>query len=136
MSVVRNENGAQYSRRDLQRKSHCMRSIAYTTAMLGSATQVRAFIGTTGTAASFINQSNSLGTALNTVGASINYVNNQVSYNSDKVDALNCGLGSLVDADLAKESAQLQALQIRQQLGTQALSLANQAPQTLLSLFK
>ena len=42
----------------------------------------------------------------------------------------------VVDADLAKESAQLQALQIRQQLGTQALSLANQAPQTLLSLFK
>ena len=49
---------------------------------------------------------------------------------------LNTGLGSLVDADLAKESAQLQALQIRQQLGTQALSMANQAPQTLLSLFK
>ena len=49
---------------------------------------------------------------------------------------MNTGLGSLVDADLAKESAQLQALQIRQQLGTQALSLANQAPQTLLSLFK
>ena len=73
---------------------------------------------------------------LNTIGASINYVNNQVSYNSDKIDALNSGLGSLVDADLAKESAQLQALQIRQQLGTQALSLANQAPQTLLSLFK
>ena len=41
-----------------------------------------------------------------------------------------------MDADLAKELAQLQALQIRQQLGTQALSLANQAPQTLLSLFK
>ena len=50
--------------------------------------------------------------------------------------ALNSGLGSLVDADLAKESAQLTALQIRQQLGTQALSLANQAPQSLLSLFK
>jgi flagellin len=84
----------------------------------------------------FIKQMNSVGSALNTVGAEVNYVNNQITYNNDKIDALNTGLGSLVDADLAKESAQLQALQIRQQLGTQALSLANQAPQTLLSLFK
>jgi flagellin-like hook-associated protein FlgL len=45
-------------------------------------------------------------------------------------------IGSSVDADLAKESAQLTALQIRQQLGTQALSLADQAPQSLLSLFR
>jgi flagellin len=85
---------------------------------------------------SFQAEQNLVGGGLNTVGSEINYVNNQISYNSDKVDALNSGLGSLVDADLAKESAQLQALQIRQQLGTQALSLANQAPQTLLSLFK
>ena len=63
-------------------------------------------------------------------------MNNQVTYNNDKIDALNSGLGSLIDADLAQESAQLTALQIRQQLGTQALSMANQAPQTLLSLFK
>jgi flagellin len=84
----------------------------------------------------FLAQMNSVGSALNTVGAEVNYVKNQINYNNDKVDALNSGLGSLVDADLAKESAQLQALQIRQQLGTQALSLANQAPQTLLSLFK
>ena len=74
--------------------------------------------------------------ALNTVGSETNYVSNQVKFNSNKIDSLNTGLGSLVDADLAKELAQLQALQIRQQLGTQALSLANQAPQTLLSLFK
>jgi flagellin len=84
----------------------------------------------------FLNQFNAVSEALNTVGSSINYVNNQISYNNDKIDALNSGLGSLVDADLAKASAQLQSLQIRQQLGTQALSLANQAPQTLLSLFK
>ena len=90
-----------------------------------------------GTAAnSFQAEQNLVGGGLNTVGAEINYVTNQIGYNNDKVDALNTGLGSLVDADLAKESAQLQALQIRQQLGTQALSLANQAPQTLLSLFK
>ncbi|HEY5299425.1 MAG TPA: flagellin [Acetobacteraceae bacterium] len=79
---------------------------------------------------------NTIGNQLNSYGASSNYVGSQVSYNSDKIDALNTGLGSLIDANLAQESAQLQALQIRQQLGTQALSLANQAPQTLLSLFK
>ena len=45
-------------------------------------------------------------------------------------------LGTLVDADLAKESANLQALQTRQQLGVQSLSLANQGSQTLLSLFR
>ena len=77
-----------------------------------------------------------VGAALNTVGSEVSYVTNQIKYNNDKVDSLNTGLGALVDADLAKESANLQALQIRQQLGTQALSLANQAPQTLLSLFK
>lgn len=94
---------------------------------------VRSLLTASGT---FITMMNSVGSALNTVGAEVNYVSNQINYNNDKVDALNSGLGSLVDADLAKESAQLQALQIRQQLGTQSLSLANQAPQTLLSLFK
>ncbi len=79
---------------------------------------------------------NNVGKGLNTVGSEINFVNNQVSYNSSKIDSLNTGLGAMVDADLAKELAQLTALQIRQQLGTQALSLANQAPQALLSLFK
>ena len=50
-------------------------------------------------------------------------------------DILKVGVGSLVDADLAEESAQLQALQIKQQLGVQALSIANAGPQSILSLF-
>ena len=50
-------------------------------------------------------------------------------------DALEAGVGNLVDADLAKESARLQALQTKQQLGVQALGIANQAPQILNSLF-
>lgn len=74
--------------------------------------------------------------ALNTFGNDSRYIDNQIAYNKDKVDALESGLGALIDADLAKESARLQSLQIRQQLGTQALSIANQAPQTLLSLFR
>jgi len=74
--------------------------------------------------------------ALNQYGSDSRYVDSQISYNRDKLDALDGGLGALIDADLAKESARMQALQIRQQLGTQSLSIANQAPQSLLSLFR
>ena len=77
-----------------------------------------------------------ISTALNQFGASMQYVENQISYNSKKVDAMNDGLGALVDADLAKESSKLQALQTRQQLGIQTLGIANQGPQVLLSLFR
>ena len=75
-------------------------------------------------------------TALNQFGAQMQFVENQITYNSKKIDALNDGLGALVDADLAKESSKLQALQTRQQLGVQTLGLANQGPQVLLSLFR
>jgi len=51
-------------------------------------------------------------------------------------DALESGVGNLVDADLAKESAKLQSLQTKQQLGVQALGIANQSPQILMSLFR
>ena len=74
--------------------------------------------------------------ALNTFGSDSNYIDGQIKYNKYKIDSLEGGLGALIDADLAKESAKLQALQIRQQLGTQALSIANQSPQMLLSLFR
>ena len=51
-------------------------------------------------------------------------------------DTLDAGVGNLVDADLAKESAKLQALQTKQQLGVQALSIANQSSSSLLGLFR
>ena len=51
-------------------------------------------------------------------------------------DSLEKGIGNLVDADLAKESARLQSLQVKQQLGTQALSIANSAPSTILGYFR
>ncbi len=75
-------------------------------------------------------------TQLNNFGSYSNYIDTQIDYNKKILDAQEAGMGSLVDADMAKESARLQALQIRQQLGTQALGIANQSPQTLLSLFK
>jgi flagellin len=51
-------------------------------------------------------------------------------------DTLTAGIGNLVDANMAQESALLQSLQVKQQLGVQALSIANQGPQTILSLFR
>ena len=84
----------------------------------------------------FVTVENAVSSALNKFGTSMQYVENQITYNSKKNDALTDGLGALVDADLAKESANLQSLQTRQQLGIQTLSLANQGPQVLLSLFR
>jgi flagellin len=134
VAVVRNENGGSYGIGTFG-GSAFLGSISFTSTQLGGAATVAALIGTAASA-TFINQNSALGTAQTTYGSATNYVTNQVSYNSDKIDALNSGLGSLVDANLAQESALLQSLQIKQQLGTQALSIANQAPQTLLSLFK
>lgn len=75
-------------------------------------------------------------TALNNLGSYSRYVDSQINFNKAKMDAQEAGMGALIDADLAKESARLQSLQIRQQLGSQALGIANQAPQVLLSLFR
>jgi flagellin len=135
VATIRNEAGSRYT---ISTFSGCALygSVNFTTAQLTNSTTVASLIGNSATAASFINALNNLGAAINKYGSATNYVSNQVSYNNSKIDALNAGLGSLVDADLAKESAQLTSLQIRQQLGTQALSIANQAPSSLLSLFK
>lgn len=77
-----------------------------------------------------------LNTNLSTLGAASRQIEGQLEFNSNLTDVVTTGIGNLVDADLAKESANLQALQVKQQLGVQALSIANQSPQTLLSLFK
>ncbi|MGB0852681.1 MAG: flagellin [Pikeienuella sp.] len=60
----------------------------------------------------------------------------QNSFMDSLIDSFKSGIGSLVDADLEEASARLQSLQVQQQLGTQALSIANQAPQSILSLFR
>jgi len=59
----------------------------------------------------------------------------QATFAQKLSDTLTQGIGNLVDANMAQESAQLQSLQVKQQLGVQALSIANQAPETILSLF-
>jgi len=73
---------------------------------------------------------------LASLGAQAKQIETHNTFVTKLMDSLETGIGKLVDADLAKESARLQALQVQQQLGAQALSIANQAPQIILSLFK
>ncbi len=132
IGVVRNELGATYHVATFG-GSAFFASVNFTSTQLNGASTVQALITGTGT---FLTTLNTLGSELNTYGNATTYVNNQITYNSDKIDALPSGLGSLIDANLAQESALLTSLQIKQQLGTQSLSIANSAPQSLLSLFK
>lgn len=70
------------------------------------------------------------------LGASAKRISDQNVFVGKVMDAMKSGIGSLVDADMEAASARLQALQTQQQLGVQALSIANQAPQSILSLFR
>ena len=69
-------------------------------------------------------------------GSAQGRIETQNTFVSQLTDSLKSGIGSLVDADMEEASAKLQALQVQQQLSVQALSIANQAPQSLLSLFR
>ncbi len=69
-------------------------------------------------------------------GSSQSRIGTQKEFISNLADSFKSGIGSLVDADMEETSARLQALQVQQQLATQSLSIANQAPQSILSLFR
>jgi len=82
-------------------------------------------------------------TAINSVAsaaANLGAVKNRISTNTDFVkslmDSVTRGIGQLVDADMNQESTRLSALQVQQQLGVQALSIANSSSQSILSLFR
>lgn len=80
-----------------------------------------------------------LQTAINgaaTLGASAARISDQGEFISKMSDAMKSGIGALVDTNMEEASAKLQALQTQQQLGVQALSIANQAPQTIMQLFR
>ena len=100
------------------------------TASLSTITLATAVLAQLTTSISNTNQ------ALGNLGSQSKQITNHATFVSKLTDQLTAGVGNLVDADLAKESARLQALQVQQQLGTQALSIANQAPQVILQLFK
>jgi len=97
---------------------------------LGSAADAKAMVDTLTTLTQTTN------TKLSSLGAASRQIDTQSTFISKLSDSITAGIGNLVDADLAKESAKLQALQVKQQLGVQALSIANQAPQTITSLFR
>lgn len=69
-------------------------------------------------------------------GSAQGRVATQATFISNLTDSLKSGIGAMVDADMEAASARLQALQVQQQLGVQSLSIANQAPQSILSLFR
>jgi flagellin len=77
-----------------------------------------------------------LDTALANLGSDIMRIKSQTEFIKQTEETVKIGLGALVDADLAKESATLTSLQVRQQLGVQAIGIANSAPQTMLGLFR
>lgn len=77
-----------------------------------------------------------LNSVLTKLGAGSTSLEQNRSFAGKLADVIEVGIGNLVDADMAKESANLQALQVKQQLGIQALSIANQSPQSILSLFQ
>jgi flagellin len=99
-----------------------------------------ATIGTATAAASMITvvqaSLDNVSASLSRLGTSSKAFSMHQSFVSKLQDTIDAGVGNLVDADLAKESAKFQALQTKQQLGIQALSIANQAPQSILSLFR
>lgn len=128
ITTTRNESGTTYTINAVDGAGTLIVAAAPTTA---AAAQTAL-----GSGGNFETVQTAISDALNQFGSDSRYIDAQISYNKDKSDALEAGLGALIDADLAKESARLQSLQIRQQLGTQSLSIANQAPQTLLSLFR
>ncbi len=82
------------------------------------------------------NAINNLNSVLTRLGAGSTSLEQNRSFAGKLADVIEVGIGNLVDADMAKESANLQALQVKQQLGIQALSIANQSPQSILSLFQ
>eukprot|EP00657_Telonema_sp_P-1_P001499 TRINITY_DN1398_c0_g1_i14.p1 TRINITY_DN1398_c0_g1~~TRINITY_DN1398_c0_g1_i14.p1 ORF type:complete len:153 (-),score=36.97 TRINITY_DN1398_c0_g1_i14:186-644(-) len=107
-------------------------------------TQVGSLAGVTMTTATnaqsvianqYANLESVVNTALGSLGAEVRALNLQTSFLEEIRDATDEGLGNIVDADLARESARLTSLQVQQQLSTQTLGIANQRPQTLLGLF-
>jgi len=104
------------------------------------AVSANASIGTTALATAMVasvnNAITNVNAALGDLGNGATALQNQLTFVQDLQDTLDTGIGNLVNANLGKESAQLTALQTKQQLGIQALSIANQSSSALLSLFR
>ncbi|WP_340647201.1 flagellin [Phenylobacterium sp.] len=100
------------------------------TSTIGTQADAEAMIATIGTAIG------SVSTALSKLGTGSKSIGSHLTFIGKLQDSIDAGVGNLVDADLAKESARLTSLQTKQQLGVQALSIANSSSSGLLSLFR
>jgi len=103
---------------------------------LGNADSLLTLSGATAALTKLDSSITKLNASLGEIGAQAKQVAAHNTFVTKLIDTLESGIGNLVDADLAKESARLQALQVQQQLGAQSLSIANQSPQIILSLFQ
>ena len=137
VNTISNLNGTNLT---LTARSGSGRGVTHLIRSLAAAT-----LGTTGAASDSVNaqsvivaQYTALETEINTslgaLGAEIRALKFQTDFLTTVNDSTEIGLGNIVDADLARESAELTALQVRQQLGVQVLGIANQQPQILLNL--
>jgi flagellin len=109
---------------------HAVAGAATTVATATTATRATALVATVDTATAAFNAK------LAALGSNSKSLERQNTFVGKMQDALESGVGNLVDADLAKESARLTALQTKQQLGVQALGIANQSSSILLGLFR
>jgi len=128
LAFLANSDGSQFT---VQSKTLSLKGIGMTTtSTFTSASAAKTMIDTVTTA---------MGTATNklaSLGTSSTGLDTHLTFVGKLQDSLDAGVGNLVDADLAKESAKLQSLQTKQQLGVQALGIANQSSSILLGLFR
>ncbi|MEX6726060.1 flagellin [Parapedomonas caeni] len=129
-------NKIEVDRQDLQLKANGTTVFAATDIVqlagdtsFTTATEANALITNIDTSIRNVSQS------LTVMGAGSKSMELQSTFVNKLGDTLETGIGNLVDADMARESARLQALQVKQQLGVQALSIANSQPKSILSLF-
>ena len=129
ISTLSNLNGGSLTlnKQDLQTTAEALAAISVAT-------------GATITSAAITSEFTALETAVNSalggLGADVRALNLQTDFLSDISSATEEGLGNIVDADMARESARMTALQVQQQLSVQTLGIINQAPNSLLGLFR
>ncbi|MDP3632605.1 MULTISPECIES: flagellin [unclassified Phenylobacterium] len=128
IAALANDDGS--SKITVQAQDLSLAGIGLSTGSISTQTTAAAMIATVGTAITTVSTALSkMGTGSKSLGAHLTFIGKL----QDSIDA---GVGNLVDADLAKESARLTSLQTKQQLGVQALSIANSSSSGLLSLFR
>ncbi|MAI97980.1 MAG: flagellin [Nisaea sp.] len=128
--TLSNINGGQLTlnAQDIETDAQALATVA--AAIAGATASASALAG------SFVTLETTVNAALGGLGADIRAINLQNEFLGQVRDATEEGLGNIIDADMARESAKLSSLQIRQELGMQVTGIANTAPQSLLGLFK